>query len=245
MFAFPYDRETGISGSPFRHPGGIAARDAVGLGRGYRERTLVDVHEVHRQERTRSLKRLRWRLRGAWLWPSFVALTVVEMGLLHWLPVQGDATGWVASLLVAGCLNLIVVVVVGGLGAVALRRRRPDLPKVVADDYAGRVALGLVAGGLLLGGLVHRPVIEHRRAAFAEQSLAVRNWVALHGDAYARVHVGKADSIRLDEDLYRTCVPAPDPKRSLCLVVDTSKSPPAVRRDRSREPNSGFVPRFR
>jgi hypothetical protein len=175
----------------------------------------------------------------------FLVVTVLEMGLLHWLPVQGDATGWVAALLVAGCLNLMAVVVVGGLGAVALRRRRRDLPKVVADDYAGRVALGLVAGGLLLGGLLHRPLVEHRRAAFAQQSLAVRKWVALHGDAFARAHVARADSIRLDENLYRTCVPGPDPKRSLCLVVDTSKDPAAVRRDRSREPNTGFVPRFR
>ena len=172
-------------------------------------------------------------------------LTVLEMALLHWLPVQGDATGWVAALLVAGCLNLMAVVVVGGLGALVLRRRRPDLPKVVADDYAGRVALGLVAGGLLLGGVLHRPVIEQRRAAFTEQSMAVRDWVAVHGNAFARANVERANSILLDEDLYRTCVPGPDPKRSLCLIVDTSKDPPAVRRDRSREPNTGFVPRFR
>ena len=29
-------------------------------------------------------------------------VTVLEMGLLHWLPVQGDATGWIAALLAAG-----------------------------------------------------------------------------------------------------------------------------------------------
>jgi hypothetical protein len=175
----------------------------------------------------------------------FLLAIVAEMVLLHWLPVQGDATGWVAALLVAGCLNLLAVVVVGGLGSAVLRRGRPDLPKVVADDYAGRMALGIVAGGLLLAGLEHRPAIEHRRAAFSEQSLAVRRWVAVHGDAFARENVERADSILLDEDLYRTCVPSPDPKRSLCLIVDTSQTPPAVRRDRSREPNTGFVPRFR
>jgi hypothetical protein len=203
------------------------------------------VHDLDRQERGASFKRVRWRLRGAWLWPVFWTATLLESALLHWLPVQGDATGWVAALLVAGCLNLIAVVVVGGLGAGVLRRRRTDLPKVVADDYAGRLALGLVAASLLLAGMLHHPAIADRRAAFAEQSLAVRRWVAVHGDAFARAHVGRADSIRLDEDLYRTCVPGPDPKRSLCVVVDTSRTPPAVRRDRSREPNSGFVPRFR
>lgn len=203
------------------------------------------MHDLDRQERTHSYNRLRWRLRGAWLWPLFVALTVLEMCLLHWLPVQGDATGWVAALLVAGCLNLMAVVVVGGLGALVLRRRRPDLPKVVADDYAGRIGLALVFGGLALAGVLNRSAIEQRQEAFSAQSLAVRRWVSVHGDAFARENVERADSIRLDEDLYRTCVPEPDPKRALCLVVDTSQTPPAVRRDRSREPNTGFVPRFR
>jgi hypothetical protein len=191
------------------------------------------------------LRRLRWRLRGAWLWPTFVIATVLEMVLLHVLPVQGDATGWVGALLAAGCLNLLAVVVVGGLGGVVLRRRRPHLPKVVADDYAGTVALGLMAAAFVVAGLVHAPQIADREEAFAAQSLAVRAWIAAHGDAYARAHVGRANSIMLDENLYRTCVPARDPKRPLCLIIDTSASPPKVRRDPSREPNSGFVPRFR
>jgi hypothetical protein len=191
------------------------------------------------------LKRLRWRLRGAWLWPTFVVATVLEAVLLHWLPVQGDATGWVAALLAAGCLNLIAVVVVGGVGGIWLRRRRSDLPKVVADDYAGTVALAIAAVGFVTAGVLHRPTVDHRREAFSEQSLAVRSWVAIHGDAYARAHVARANSVLLDDDLYRTCVPEPDPKRSLCLVVDTTTSPPSIRRDRNREPNIGFVPRFR
>lgn len=199
--------------------------------------------DPRRQSEIRRLERLRWRLRGAWLWPTFAAATVLESALLHWLPVQGDATGWVAGLLVAGSLNLIAVVVIGGVGGIVLRRRRPDLPKIVADDYAGTAGLAIVAAGLLAAGLLHRPAITERREAFRQQSLAVRQWVALHANDYAQQHIAAADSVLLDEDLYRTCVPQRDPKRSLCLIVDTSRSPPAVRRDHSREPNSGFVPR--
>ena len=51
----------------------------------------------------------------------------------------------------------------------------------------------------------------------------MRRWVALNGDAYERAHVSRADSLRVDEDLYRTCVPHPDPTRALCLIVDTSQ----------------------
>ena len=203
------------------------------------------MRDLDRQASAQGLRRLRWRLRGAWLWPTFVVATLLEMVLLHVLPVQGDSTGWIGALLAAGCLNLLAVVVVGGIGGLVLRRRRPDLPKVVADDYAGTVALGLMAAALVTAGLVHAPQIADREAAFAEQSRAVRQWVADHGNAFARAHISRANSIRLDEDLYRTCVPARDPKRPLCLIVDTSASPPKVRRDRSREPNSGFIPRYR
>jgi hypothetical protein len=175
---------------------------------------------------------------GAWLWPAFLVLTVLEMGLLHWLPVAGDGSGLIGSLLLAGCINVGAIAVLGGIGGVLLRRRRGDLPKVVADDYAGLVALGCVCAVFLAAGIVHRPQLRAEREAFSRQSEAVRQWVAVHGDDFARAHVEAADSILVDRDLYRTCVPGPDPKRWLCLVVDTSHDPPLVRLDASRESNS-------
>ncbi|HEX4344454.1 MAG TPA: hypothetical protein VHZ31_02730 [Solirubrobacteraceae bacterium] len=199
--------------------------------------------EPHRAGAARRWRRMRWRHSGAWLWPTFAAATVLEMGILHWQPVQGDATSWVGGLIGAGCLNLIAVVLVGGIGGVLLRRRRSDLPKVVADDYAGTVALLVVAAGLLAAGLVHRPAIADRHAAFAEQSLAVREWVAIHGDAYERAHVSASDSLLIDDDLYRTCVPTPDPKRFDCLIVDTSRPVARIRLDDSGEPNALLNPR--
>src|SRR5947209_3722677 len=36
-------------------------------------------------------RRLRWRRRGAWLWPAFVAATVVDAVIGHVLPAGGDA----------------------------------------------------------------------------------------------------------------------------------------------------------
>ncbi len=164
--------------------------------------------------------------------------TVLEMGLLHWLPVQGEATGWVGGLLAAGCLNVIGVALVGPISGKWLRHRRPDMPRVVAENYTGTAVLAIVAAGLVLAGIAHRPSIEQHEGAFAKQSLAVRRWVALHGDAYARAHVSRADSLLVDEDLYRTCVPGPDRKRALCLIVDTSPLLPTVKLDPNREPNA-------
>ena len=199
--------------------------------------------EVARERRQEGMRRLRWRLRGAWLWPAFVVLTVLETGLLHWLPIAGEGSGFVAGLLLACCLNVIAIAVFGGIGGILLRRVRRDLPKVVADDYAGLAALAAVAGAFLVAGLVHRPQLAADRAAFAEQSRAVRLWVEANADDFARAHVNFADSVMVAEDLYRTCVPGPDPKRWLCLIVDTSHSPPRIRRDASRESNASQNPR--
>ena len=186
---------------------------------------------------------MRWRLRGAWLWPAFVVATLLEIALLRWLPIAGEGSSLFGGLLLAGWLNIIAVAVLGGIGGRLLRRVRGDLPKVVADNYAGLGALAVVACGLLVAGLVHRPELASDRAAFAEQSRAVRLWVDANAGDFARAHVDSADSIRVDSDLFRTCVPEPRPRRRLCLIVDTSHSPPRVKRDPSRESNASQDPR--
>jgi hypothetical protein len=194
-------------------------------------------------ERRSGLRRLRWRLRGAWLWPAFAAVTLLEVPLLHWLPLAGERTGVIGALLLAGSLNLIAVALLGGLGGVALRRRRRDLPKVVADNYAGTAALALVAAVFVVVGLAHRPELVAQREAFGEQSLAVRRWIEANADGFERAHVDAATTLRIDADLYRTCVPTRQPRRWLCLIVDTARSPPGVRPDPNRESNASFNPR--
>src|SRR3954447_18223154 len=82
--------------------------------------------------------RLRWRLRGAWMWPAFVGLTVFDGLLLHARPIAGDSMSVVEGLLLGCFFTLVAVAVVAPLiGALLRRRRRPDLPRIVAHDYAG------------------------------------------------------------------------------------------------------------
>ncbi len=197
----------------------------IGVGEGDRER----------------LRRLRWRLRGAWQWPTFALLTALDTLLLHWLPLAGeDSTPWVSAFLLAGCVNIVVVAALGGMGGWWLRRRRRDLPKVVADDYAGTALLVAVTLVFAAAGLAHRTQVLDERADFTAQSAAARRYVAAQGAPEFRRRVDEADSIRLGEDLFRTCVPGDDPKRWLCLLVDTTDHPATARADRSREPNATF-----
>ena len=195
---------------------------------------------MERQEESLWRTRIRWRMRGAWLWPSFVVLTLVEGVMLEVLPIAGDGPGGVVpGVLLAGFANLICVAAIAPLAARRLRRRRPDLPRVVADNYAGTALLCAVAVGILALGLAHRPSVLAAEDDLRAQAGAVHDYVTAQAPEYAP-GLPLADPMRLEEDLYRSCVPGPDPKRWLCLFVNTEQRPPGVTLDHDRAPNTTY-----
>jgi hypothetical protein len=190
----------------------------------------------------RAIARLRWRRRGAWQWPTFGMAVVGEAVLLQLLPIA-DGTGVAAGVLLAGFLNVAILAGAAPLGGIVVRRRRPDLPRVVARDYAATGLMVVAAAGVAALGIAHRPAVRAAAAAFRAQSDAVRAYVALHAPAAYRERVDGADSWRMDTDLYRTCGPGPDPARRLCLIVNTAISPPGITIDPSMAPNATFIGR--
>ena len=192
---------------------------------------------MERQDESLWLTRMRWRMRGAWLWPVFVVLTVAEGIALEVLPITGDGPGGIVpGVLLAGFTNLIVVATIAPLAGRRLRRRRPDLPRLIADNYAGTALLCAIAAAIVALGLLHRPAVRAEHAAQGAMAGAVHDYVVAQAPAY-RAGIGDADAVRLDEDLYRACVPGPDPKRWLCLFVNTGQRPAGVSVDADRAPN--------
>jgi hypothetical protein len=189
------------------------------------------------------LRRLRWRLRGAWLWPTFAVATVADAVLLHLLPIAGNGgTGWVPAFLLAGCLNVAAIAGLGGFGGWLLRRRRPDLPKVVADDRAGTTVVLLVSIAFVGFGFAHRPALRAHADDVAAQARAAREWFAAQAPAAYRRHGAAANTLQLAPELYRTCVPGGDADRWLCIYLDTSDRPVTARRDTSGASNARFDP---
>jgi hypothetical protein len=185
-------------------------------------------------------RRARWRLRGAWQWPVYVVLTVADGVMLARLPFTGDGTaGVVPGLLIAGFANLLAVAVVAPLAGRRLRRRRPDLPRLVANDYAGTVALTCVSLALLAGGILHRPARNAERAELAAVAATTHDYVASREPAY-RAGLANIDAMRVEDELYRSCVPGDDPQRWLCLFVTTDQRPPGVTEDPDRAPNAVY-----
>jgi hypothetical protein len=184
--------------------------------------------------------RLRWRMRGAWLWPAFLVLTLLDGTLIALLPPYDGAPSDVfGGTLLAGFANLAVVAALAPLAGRALRRRRPDLPRIVANDYAGAALVTALCAGLLAAGLAHRPAVAAEHGDEAAMFSAVHAFVTSQAVEW-QDGLGRIDAVQLGPEVYRACVPGDDPRRSLCMIVDTDQRPAGVTRDNSMEPNSAL-----
>ncbi len=164
--------------------------------------------------------RLRWRLRGAWLWPTFALLMLIDAVVGHELPPQGDSQSWASAWLVAVLTMLVAMIVLSGAVGLLIRRLRTDMPRVVARDYAGTAVIVIVSAALLGAGLVHRSAISADRVALQEAVARAQAWigtrapVAFRGDLrYTSTYVIQPRSV------YRTCVRNRRHTRTYCVVV--------------------------
>jgi hypothetical protein len=187
-------------------------------------------------------QRLRWRRRGAWLWPVFVAAMLVDAVLGHVRPPAGDGQSLVSAGLVGLVLNLLAVLLLsrplGGL----LRRVKPDLPWVVARNYAGTLAVVAVSAGLLLAGVAHHGTVVANQQAMRDATVRAEAWIGAHAKAEFRRNVALADTFAIEPgSIYRTCVPGQDADRTYCVIVKTNLPfAQSVRPDGST-PNSVFA----
>jgi hypothetical protein len=166
------------------------------------------------------LARLRWRRRGAWLVPAFAGATILDAVVGHLLPMSGETQTLLAALLAGWFLNLIAVVLLClPLGAV-YRRLRPDMPKVVARDYAGTTAVAAVAVTLAVLGLAHRPAILANDRAMRDAITRAQAWIGDRAPAEYRRNLAHVSTAVIEPgNIYRTCVASDRRPRTYCVVV--------------------------
>jgi hypothetical protein len=186
--------------------------------------------------------RLRWRIRGAWLAPLLVVLTVADALLIHVRPLAGDGrTHIVGALLLASFVNLVAIAALAPFAGMALRRLRPDLPAVVARDYAGAALIVLATAGLLAAGLSHHATVERNAHALGDAHTRAQAWIGTRAPERFRRHVTLADTVAIvPGNLYRTCVPDPRSGRAWCVVVRTDVPFPRGVRFAGGESNAVF-----
>lgn len=188
------------------------------------------------------LARVRWRRRGAWLWPTFAALTAADALIGHELPPAGDTQTVVAAALLGCALNLAGVTALARPLARLLRRVRPDVPLLVASDYAGTAVVAAVAAGLLAAGLVHRSAILAHRDMLREATARAEAWIGDRAPAPFRRHAAEIDTLTIQPgSVYRSCVRSGgDRNRSYCVIVRPRLSLAQSVRYDGGEPNSVF-----
>ena len=195
--------------------------------------------------------RLRWRLRGATQWPAFAALTLLDGLVLDLLPpVATTGLNYLEGVLIATFGNLILVGALAPFLANRLSRRVQPAPaggapappdETEREVLRDRVATALLGAGLLAcvaSGLANRPVIVSETEASEENARAVRDFVLGTGDEELQRNIETANTIRLGDGFFRTCIARDDRDRFVCLFVDTEKQPTEVKRDPSAEPNT-------
>jgi hypothetical protein len=188
------------------------------------------------------LARFRWRRRGAWLWPTFAALTIADAIIGRELPPAGDTQTVVAAALLGCALNLIGVVVLSWSVGALIRRARPDLPTVVARDYGGTLVLVVVTAGLFAVGLAHRSTVLAHRDAMREATARAEAWIGDRAPTQFRRDVASMSVFAIEVGrIYRACVTSVDGARTYCVIVDDQRPFPRSVRPAGSEPNSGFA----
>lgn len=185
------------------------------------------------------LHRARWRLRGAWLWPTFLLAVLVEgVALTRW-PIVGDGQSFPGALL-SGLIVSVLAVAAGArpFGAL-LRRRRPDLPAGVARDYAGTTVVALAAVALVGIGVARHGGIVARRHARHEAVVRAMAYIDLHAPLADRGVTERVDVLTIqDGEIYRVCIPTPTGMRDYCVTVNVALPPARSVRPAGTEPNA-------
>jgi hypothetical protein len=186
--------------------------------------------------------RVRWRRRGAWLWPAFAIFTLVDAVVGHELPPVGDSQRIIAAALLGCALNLIGVVVLSWPVGALIRRARPDLPTVVARDYGGRLVVIAVTAALLAIGLAHRSTVQAHQAALRDATARAEAWIGVRAPAEFRRDMASMSVLVIEPGrLYRACVRSADSARSYCVVVNDRMPFASSVRPAGSEPNSGLA----
>jgi hypothetical protein len=170
------------------------------------------------------LARIRWRRRGAWMWPLFLPLSVLDGVIGTSLPPAGDGWNFVGATLFGVFINLMAIVVLSVPLRFGLRLVRRDLPKVVATDYAGTFTMGAIAAVLLVAGVAHQARVQSDQRAMADAIKRAQAYIGAHAPTEFEANVAHVSTYTIqDGSVYRMCVPNLAGTRNYCVAVRESR----------------------
>jgi hypothetical protein len=169
------------------------------------------------------LARLRWRSRGAWLWPTFIVVTILDAVIVHSLPLAGDSQTLFGGIVFALVFNVLAVLLLSRPLGALLRRRRTDMPVGVARNYGGTLAVALVTAAMLGGGLLHHSTLIGDQRALRDAIVRAEAYIGDRAPSPFRQMATHPDTYTIQAGaLYRTCVPNRAGTRTYCVIVKSN-----------------------
>ena len=155
------------------------------------------------------------------MWPAFVVTAMLDGAIAAVRPFVGDSQSFAGGLLAGLILNLLVVVLASRPLGRLLRRHADAMPRLVAANYGGTLAVVLVSVALLAIGLARHGSIMNSRRVLADAIVRAQAYIGDHAPAEFRVNVAHTDTYVIEQGArYRVCVPSRDRPRYYCVIVD-------------------------
>jgi hypothetical protein len=179
------------------------------------------------------------------MWPSFVALTLLDALLLNRLSPVREGIDLIPAILLATFGNLVLIGAVAPWLARRTWKRRqaaePGAPaKAQLEVLTDRIGTGLLVAsvfGLIAAGLAARPTIVVETEQRERAAELLEDYVDAHGDDELRRNLEASDTRRYADGYYRSCIPHDDRERWTCFLIDVREQRSRFVRDPSELPN--------
>jgi hypothetical protein len=179
------------------------------------------------------------------MWPTFVAITLLDGFLLHELPPVREGIDLIPGILLATFGNLVLIGAVGPWLARQMWKRRPAAepgapPKAQLEVLSDRIGTGLLVAsvfGILAAGLAARPTVVVETEQRERGAKLLRDFVNAHESEELRRNLEASDTVRYADGYYRSCIPYDDRERWSCYIIDVRGERSKIQRDRSQVPN--------
>src|SRR4051794_11359005 len=182
------------------------------------------------------------------MWPTSIAVTLVDALILPLLPPIGEGVNLIPALLIAIFGNLVLIAAVAPWLARRTWKRRPAAepgapPRAQLEVLTDRIGTALLVAsvvGVVVAGLAARPLVVSETKETERNAKAFRNFILASGDQELIRNLETANTIELGDTLFRTCVARDDRRRFFCTLIDVNERPPKIDVDPSAEPNSTY-----
>ena len=158
-------------------------------------------------------------------WPAFVLFTALDAVVIAELPPSVvREPNLIVGLLATTFGNLVLIGAVAPFLARRLAQRESDQTgREILQDRTATVLLAVGLLACLVSGLANRPVIVSETEATEANARLVEGYVARRGSEEVKRNLDSANTRRLSEGFFRTCVALDDRTKAFCMFVDTKR----------------------